>query len=173
MRKILFKTLVFAVFTVSAVAFIPASNAADANPYGGAKVSPPAPTEIILIISKGSVTKKLSMNDLKAMKSSTITIHEPFVKKIQSFKAIPLKSIFALASINGADKVQTIALNDYIYTNTASSFVTANGYLAISRSGKAIGYDQGGPIRIIFPDKSKWSKFLDPWNWSLKEISVA
>ena len=87
MRKILFKTLVFALFTVSAVAFIPASNAADANPYGGAKVSPPAPTEIILIISKGSVTKKLSMNDLKAMKSSTITIHEPFVKKIQSFKA--------------------------------------------------------------------------------------
>ncbi|MEI7541127.1 MAG: hypothetical protein WCJ89_06580 [Actinomycetes bacterium] len=155
------------------VGAVPSANAADANPYGGAKVAPPAPTETILVISKGSVKKNLSMNDLMAMKSTNLTIHEPFVKKVQSFRVIPLKAIFALAAISGKDKVQTIALNDYVYTNNATSFLSANGYLAIARGGKAIGYDQGGPIRIIFPDNSKWAKFLDPWNWSLKKISVA
>jgi hypothetical protein len=112
------------------------------------------------------------MNDLRAIKSTTITINEPFVKKIQSFKAIPLKDLFALAGIKGGDLVETIALNDYIYTNSAGNFTSADGYLAFSRAGKAIGYDQGGPIRIIFPNKSKWARYLDPWNWSLKTLKV-
>ena len=150
----------------------PQAMAADSNPYGGVKVPPPALTETILTVSKGSTSKAISMNDLMKMKSETLSIDEPFVKKRQKFKAIPLKTLFALAGIKGSDKVQTIALNDYIYTNTAASFLTADGYLAFSLSGKPIGYDQGGPIRIIFPDKSRWAHFLDPWNWSLKSLRV-
>lgn len=154
------------------IAFVPTSVAADTNPYGGVGVPPPSPTEIILTIQKGKISKKISMKDLLVMKSEIITINEPFVKKIQSFRAIPLKTLFTLADIKGSDRVETAALNDYIYTNTALNFLSADGYLAISRSGKPIGYDQGGPIRIIFPDKSKWSRFLDPWNWSLKSLKV-
>ena len=146
--------------------------AAGTNPYGGVKVPPPSPTEIILTIQKGSVSKSISMNDLKAMKSINLSIDEPFVKKRQVFRAIPLSTIFEIAKIKGKDQVQTIALNDYIYTNTAANFLNANGYLAIARSGKPIGYDEGGPIRIIFPEKSKWAHFLDPWNWSLKSLKV-
>lgn len=167
------KSIAIVFLLAASMVISPSSVAADTNPYGGAKVDPPAPTETILVVSKGKVSKKLSMNDLMAMKSSTLVIHEPFVKKVQSFRVIPLKNLFALAGIKGADKVQTIALNDYIYTNSANNFLMAQGYLAITRSGKAIGYDQGGPIRIIFPDKSKWAKFLDPWNWSLKQMKVA
>ena len=151
---------------------VPQSIAADANPYGGVKIAPPAATETILTVSKGSVSKAISMNDLMKMKSQKLTIDEPFVKKKQTFKAIPLKTLFALAGIKGTDKVQTIALNDYIYTNTAASFLAADGYLAFSLSGKPIAYDQGGPIRIIFPDNSRWAHFLDPWNWSLKSLKV-
>ena len=168
MKKISATVLITALL----VAVMPTSVAADVNPYGGVGIVPPAPTEIILTIQKGKVTKKLSMNDLTAMKSQVITINEPFVKKVQTFRAIPLKNLFALAGIKGGDRVQTIALNDYIYTSSAQNFVASDGFLAIARSGKAIGYDQGGPIRIIFPDRSKWAKFLDPWNWSLKSLKV-
>jgi len=157
---------------VLSLSLAPSSMGEDANPYGGVKVAPPSATETILTIRKGTFAKNISMKDLMGMKSVTMTIHEPFVKKVQSFKAIPLKSLFMIAGIKGSDKVQTIALNDYVYTNTATSFLAADGYLAFSRSGKAIGYDQGGPIRIIFPDTSKWAHFLDPWNWSLKSLSV-
>lgn len=168
MKKISGSLLITALF----FAAMPAGTAADANPYGGVGITPPAPTEIILTIQKGKVTKKLSMNDLMAMKSEVITINEPFVKKVQTFRGIPLANLFAFAGIKGSDRVQTIALNDYIYTNSAQNFIAADGYLAIARAGKAIGYDQGGPIRIIFPNKSNWAKFLDPWNWSLKSLKV-
>jgi hypothetical protein len=155
-----------------AFSFMPSSAATYSNPYGGVKVPPPSENEIILTVIKGKSSKSLSMKDLKAMKSVTIKIDEPFVKKTQTFKAIPLKNLFAFVGIKGSDKVQTIALNDYIYTNTAANFITSDGYLAFARTGKPIGYDQGGPIRIIFPDDSRWAKFLDPWNWSLKSLKV-
>jgi hypothetical protein len=113
------------------------------------------------------------MKKLQAMKSSNLTINEPFVKKKQSFRAIKLSSLFRLAGIKGADKVETYALNDYLYTNTAANFISADGYLAIARSGKPIGYDEGGPIRIIFPNTSKWTNFEDPWNWSIKSMKVS
>ena len=172
MKRVSIFSALLATFFIVSVVVVPVSKAEDVNPYGGAKVSPPAATEVILTVSKGTLSKGLSMKDLMAMKSANLVIHEPFVKKVQSFRVIQLKEIFALVGIKGADRVQTIALNDYIYTNTAQSFLLSKGYLAIARSGKPIGYDQGGPIRIIFSDKSKWSKFLDPWNWSLKKIRV-
>jgi hypothetical protein len=106
------------------------------------------------------------------MKQSKISIYEPFLKKRQSFSVIPLKSLFNLAGISGKDRVKTIALNDYVFTESAENFIEADTYLAIKVNGQPIGYDQGGPIRLIFSDKSKWSKNLDAWNWSLASISV-
>ena len=106
------------------------------------------------------------------MKSETISIYEPFLKKRQSFTVIPIKNFFILAGISGNDKVETKALNDYIYANTAAKFIAAKAYIAIKRGGVPIAYDQGGPIRIVFADNSKWAKELDAWNWSLSSISV-
>ena len=85
---------------------------------------------------------------------------------------IPLKNLFTLAGISGKDLVRTTALNDYTFTESAKNFLSAEAYLAIKVNGQPIGYDQGGPIRLIFSDKSKWSKNLDAWNWSLVTISV-
>jgi hypothetical protein len=85
---------------------------------------------------------------------------------------IILQTLFTFVGISGKDKVITTALNDYIFQNTAANFIAADAYLAIRRNGAEIGYDQGGPIRIVFPDDSKWAKNLDAWNWSIESISV-
>jgi hypothetical protein len=146
--------------------------ATSTNPYGTATIDPAGPNEIILVISKGKRKVEFAFPRLLKMKQETITIYEPFLKKRQSFSVIPLKTFFAFLGIKGGDKVITTALNDYIYSNTAAQFIAADGYLAIKREGAAIGYDQGGPIRIIYPDKSKWAKNLDAWNWSLSSIQV-
>lgn len=167
---------VLSVFILSAALILPTQissfASSTANPYGAAAIDPPAASEVILTVSRNGKVKKYRFADLLKIKSTTITIHEPFVKKDQDFLAIPLTSIFATVGILGIDKVETRALNDYIYANTAKSFIDAKGYLAIKRNGEPIPYDQGGPIRIIFPNSSKWSTFLDPWNWSLMSISV-
>ncbi len=146
--------------------------AAEVNPYGGVAVKPPAPTEVIFTITNGKSVKQYSMNSLKALKPSTITIYEPFVKKEQTFTVIPISTFAKLSGISSRATLKTIALNDYSYSNTLRNFEKAKGYLAIARDGKPIPYDQGGPIRIVFAKGSVWAKFLDPWNWSLSSIEV-
>jgi hypothetical protein len=157
---------------ISALTLSAPLNASEVNPYGGSAVTPPGNNEIIFTITNGKITKKYSMNTLKAMKTSTITIYEPFVKKNQSFTVISIASLGKENGISQQSVLKTIALNDYVYSNTLKNFVAAKGYLAIARGGKSIPYDQGGPIRIIFPKDSRWAKFLDPWNWSLSSIVV-
>jgi hypothetical protein len=157
---------------VSTLAFTSASSASETNPYGGTAVTPPGNNEIIFTVTKGKISKKYSMNNLKAMKTSTITIYEPFVKKNQRFTVISISDLAKASEISQQSVLKTIALNDYAYSNTLKNFEAAKGYIAIARSGKPIPYDQGGPIRIIFPKDSRWAKFLDPWNWSLSSIVV-
>lgn len=147
-------------------------SASPSNPYGAAPIDPPALTDPLLTVTKGSTSSVLTMAQLVALGTRDITIYEPFVKQRQTFSVIPLTRIFALAGISGKDSVATKALNDYVYTNTAEKFVAAQGYLAVKRNGQDIPFDQGGPIRIVFPDDSNWAKFLDPWNWSLSSITV-
>lgn len=148
------------------------SNAVENNPYGISTVDPAGPNEIIFTISKGEKSAQFAMARIAKMKSRTISIYEPFLKRRQSFTVVSIKSFFDLVGIKGTDKVKTIALNDYIYTNTAAQFLSANAYIAIKRNGLDIPYDQGGPLRLVFADNSKWSKNLDAWNWSLASIRV-
>lgn len=144
----------------------------NSNPYGTSTVDPAGPNEVILTVSKGSKKVLFTTTKLNKVKASVISIYEPFIKKRQSFTVIPIKTFFSMVGISGNDKVLTKALNDYIYTNTAAKFLSANAYIAIKRNGVDIPYDQGGPIRLVFADDSKWAKNLDAWNWSLDAISV-
>lgn len=168
MKKLLILAIALSLSSASAYT----SNAVESNPYGISTVDPAGPNEIIFTVSKGSKKTSFAYPRLLKMKSSTISIYEPFLKKRQTFTVIPMKNFFALVGISGNDKVSTVALNDYIYSNTASQFISAGAYIAIKRNGVDIPYDQGGPIRLIFSDKSKWAKNLDAWNWSLAAIRV-
>jgi hypothetical protein len=164
-------TSITLILTLSAI-FHPAANAADKNPYGTSTLDPAGPNEIIFSVSKGNRKVDFTESRLLKMKSSVISIYEPFVKKRQTFTVVPIKNFFAMVGISDNDKVITMAINDYSYANTAAKFAAANSYIAIKRNGKPIPYDQGGPLRLVFDEKSKWSKELDAWNWSLSSISV-
>jgi hypothetical protein len=148
------------------------TTAAEKNPYGISTVDPAGPNEVVFTVSKGSKKTEFVTARILKMKSKTISIYEPFLKKRQTFTVIPMKNFFSLVGITGQDKVMTVALNDYIYTNTAAQFISAGAYIAIKRNGLDIPYDQGGPLRLIFADDSKWAKNLDAWNWSLAAIRV-
>lgn len=150
----------------------PAQAAESKNPYGTLAVDPAGPTEIIFTLTKGTRKSEFAYARLLKMKSTVISINEPFIKKRQSFTVIPLSKLFALVGITAQDMVTTTALNDYVFKDKAANFLKANAYLAIKKNGKAIGYDEGGPIRLIYADSSSWANYLDSWNWSLASISV-
>lgn len=148
------------------------AKATEKNPYGVSTIDPAGPNEIIFTISKGLQKKSFTAAQLLKLKSSTISIYEPFIKKRQVFTVISIESFFNLVGIAGSDRVTTTALNDYVYKNLAKNFVEARTFVAIKQGGSDISYDRGGPLRLIFAADSKWVKQKDAWNWSLKSISV-
>ena len=146
---------------------------ATVNPYGAnQQVDPAGPNDVLLTITNRTKIVKLSLNSLRKLGTTQLSLYEPFVKVRQTFTVVSLAKLFRLVNIPQSATVITDALNDYIYTNTAKNFSDSNGQLAIARFGKNIPYDQGGPIRIVFPDKTPLALNVNAWNWSLNVIKV-
>ena len=158
--------------TTSADAATP-KPAATKNPYGASQqIDPPGPNDVLLTVSNHSKVVKLSLKALRKLGTTQISIYEPFVKVRQTFTVVSLAKIFKLVNVPTGATIITDALNDYIYTDSAKNFTSSNGQLAIARFGSPIPYDQGGPIRIVFPDKTPLASNLNSWNWSLNVIKV-
>lgn len=143
-----------------------------ANPYGAGLVDPPEPGESILKIDvRGSVTE-FSMESLQKLPATTVELFEPFIKTQSSFTGVSLADLFSAVGIKVDDEVDTQALNEYRYVNSAGKFTGSDGLLAYEQNGKLIPMDLGGPIRIVFPDGTSLSNVLDAWNWALSSITV-
>jgi hypothetical protein len=143
----------------------------DADVYGGFMIDPPAADEVVLTLVE-SRTVELTLGELESMVTRDVSFMEPFVKAEQSFGVVPLVELFELAGIVPRDTVDTIALNDYRYQDSAQALLDADALLAVTRDGGPIPMNAGGPIRLVFDADSSYFEFLDAWNWSLRSIRV-
>lgn len=142
------------------------------NPYGGPTIDPPGPDEPILTVTGGSTPLKLTMDQLNALGRTSMTVDEPFVKKRQTFTGVPLAAVLARAGIPDTASIDTVALNAYQYSSAVGPLVASSALIATKRDDAPIPYNQGGPIRLVYPDGSKLSSVLDAWNWSLVSINA-
>ena len=148
-------------------------SASSTSPYGTLTIDPAGPDDPVLEVDGGSSGhQSFTMVQLEALGTTTITVDEPFVKKRQSFTGVPLSKILAKAGIAGGVRVNTHALNDYDYANVASAFTGSDALVATQRDAARIPLDQGGPIRLVYPDGTPMSGVLDAWNWSLASIAT-
>lgn len=143
------------------------------TPYGTLAIDPAGPDEPVLEVDGGSSGhQEFTLVQLEALGTTTITVDEPFVKRRQSFTGVPMSTILAKAGIAGGVRITTHALNDYDYVDVASAFTGSDALVATQRDASRIPLDQGGPIRIVYPDGSALSNVLDAWNWSLASLEV-
>ena len=148
-------------------------SASSTSPYGTLTIDPAGPDDPVLEVDGGSSGhQSFTMVQLEALGTTTITVDEPFVKKRQSFTGVPLSAILTKAGIAGGVKITTHALNDYDYANVASAFTGSEAIVATQRDAARIPLDQGGPIRLVYPDGTPMSGVLDAWNWSLASIAT-
>mgnify|MGYP000903456173 CR=1 FL=1 len=148
-------------------------SASSTSPYGTLTIDPAGPDDPVLEVDGGSSGhQSFTMVQLEALGTTTITVDEPFVKKRQSFTGVPLSTILTKAGIAGGVKITTHALNDYDYANVASAFTGSEAIVATQRDAARIPLDQGGPIRLVYPDGTPMSGVLDAWNWSLAPITT-
>lgn len=149
-----------------------AATPSSTNPYGAGPIDPPAANEPVLVVKGGQNPLSLTIDQLDAMGNTAVTLDEPFVKKRQTFSGVPLATLMAKAGIPNTATLETVALNDYHYSSPLGPMVDSLALVATKRDGAPIPYDQGGPIRIVFPDGTPLSSNLDAWNWSLASITV-
>lgn len=142
------------------------------NPYGVGTIDPPAATEPVLTVTGGSTPLLLTLDKLNALGSRTLTLDEPFVKRRETYHGVPLATVLDKAGIPDTATIDTVGLDDYHYISTAKPMIESQALIATDRNGAPIPYDQGGPIRIVFPDGTPLSSVLDAWNWSLVSITV-
>ena len=156
----------------SAASSVAASTPTTSNPYGVPSIDPPAPNEPVLTVTGGTTPLSLTLDQLDALGATTVTIDEPFAKKRQTFSGVPLKAVLVKAGIPETATIETLALNAYRYASAARPMIDSGALIATRRDNGPIPYDQGGPIRIVFPDGTPLSSVLDAWNWSLATINV-
>lgn len=142
------------------------------NPYGAGLIDPPQPNEPVLQVDVRGTVTKFSFESLQDLPVTTVELFEPFIKIRSSFTGVSLADLFQATGIEPDDSVDTLALNEYRYANTASEFTASDGLLAYEQDGHSISVDRGGPIRIVFPDGFPLSDVLDAWNWALSSITV-
>ncbi|WP_179466675.1 molybdopterin-dependent oxidoreductase [Mycolicibacterium vinylchloridicum] len=142
------------------------------NPYGIGAIDPPTALEPVLTVTGGSTPLSLTLDTLNALGSATVTLDEPFVKRRETYSGVPLAAVLSKAGIPDTATIDTVGLDDYHYISTAKPMIESRALIATDRNGAPIPYDQGGPIRIVFPDDTPLSSVLDAWNWSLASIIV-
>lgn len=148
-------------------------SASSTSPYGTLTIDPAGPDDPVLEVDGGSSGhQSFTLVQLEALGTTTITVDEPFVKKRQTFGGVPLGTVLAKAGIPDGATIDTVALNAYHYSNVARPMIASGALIATKRDDAAIPYDQGGPIRLVYPDGSPLSSVLDAWNWSLESIRV-
>lgn len=124
--------------------------------------------EVVLTVNGVDFT----LEQLAERKTSEIEILEPFSKEQTSFTVVDFDELLIEAGFEESDRVETIALNDYRYSDTVANFAKNDSWLAIYESGEAIPVAKGGPVRIIFSEDSEYYGLLDAWNWSLRSIEA-
>ena len=142
------------------------------NPYGVGSVDPAAPGSPVLTVRGGSAPLSLTLDELNDLGSRTVTLDEPFVKRRETYSGVPLATVLNKAGIPDTATIDTIGLDEYHYISTAKPMIESQALIATDRNGAPIPYNQGGPIRIVFPDGTPLSSVLDAWNWSLDSIAV-
>ena len=164
--------LIITIMSLALMGSLSASAAITTNPYGsGAFDLAPAGTPIFTV-ANGAKSHNYMIKDLNKLHTSVISIYEPLLSIRQKFTGVSLLEIFTQNGILKTKMVRTQALNNYSYVKAAINITNNSGYLAIARKDHEIPYDQGAPIRINFPDRSKWSKNLGTWNWSIRKFVV-
>ena len=149
----------------------PVANGDDESVYGAFPIDPPGGDEIVLTIN-GATDVSYTMDELMARATQDVTLFEPFVRRDETFAVIVLADLLAEAGITDDDFIETVALNDYRYSQRAGDLNDNTALLAVRRDGAPIPMDAGGPIRIVFANDSAYTGELDAWNWSLYLITV-
>lgn len=133
----------------------------------------PAPAdEVVLSLSVDTEVVDWDLATLGLLDQQELTILEPFVERTITFRGPVwvdvLRASGADVGPDGHELAVLTALDDYVTELPVAASALGETMLATSADDAPIGIDEGGPIRLVFPDDSPLAENANHWIWSLR-----
>jgi hypothetical protein len=140
----------------------------------------PAPVGDVVLTIRGDVTQpndvdsvRTDLAGLEGLGVVSATVHEPFLGEDVDVAGVPVATLLAAAGVAPDAPTTWTALDDYQVRFVAGDLAAEGALLATRVDGRAIAIEDGGPIRILFPDDDgPIGRDSNQWIWSIAHIEV-
>lgn len=123
---------------------------------------------------KPNIKKRVSIKTIENLGIKSYEIIDPYTKKKTNYSGVNLKTFANFFANKNSKSISFKALDGYIVNITKEEWEKFNILLATRLNGKIVGYDEKGPLRIIYPKYQKadenFAKNLPKWIWMIKSI---
>jgi hypothetical protein len=114
------------------------------------------------------------MDTIKGLRQVKMSTKDGADGQQHTFTGVPITDVLDyIRASPAAENAEFVALDDYKVTFPIAELRSSGAVLAVTRDGKELPVDAGGPIRLAFPEGSKLGANLDNWIWSIASIKVS
>lgn len=116
----------------------------------------------------------MDLATLERLPRVEVRLHEPFEQRDMRFTGVRVDDLLRLSGApSTAADVLVHALDDYQVRFRVEELTDAGAVLATRADGAPIALEDGGPIRIVFPESDGPGRNKDNWIWSVDWIRVS
>ena len=119
--------------------------------------------------------KRVSIKQIEAIGLIEVKAYNPYEKKSDVYTGVLMNKFVKHFAKPGVKEMALSAIDDYTITFTSSEWENMRIVIATRVNGKYIGYDEKGPLRIIFPDydtsKKIYQNILPKWMWMINKVN--
>ena len=119
--------------------------------------------------------KEIAVKDIESLGISSVEFYSPYAKQVIRCSGVWLEKLVAQYGGKGATSVTMTALDRYSIEFPLHTIGTSTVFLVTREDGQYLGYEQKGPLRVVYPGYDKKAKAsqetLPNWIWMIKEIS--
>lgn len=118
--------------------------------------------------------QKIAIKEIESLGVTSVQFFSPYANKMVKCSGVWLEKLTTTYGGKGATSVTMTALDKYAITFPLDTIGSNTILLVTRQDGKYMGYEQKGPLRVVYPgyDKKvkKSQETLPNWIWMIKEI---
>lgn len=122
-----------------------------------------------------NTAKRISISDIEAIGTAEVNAFNPYEKKSDDYTGVWLDEFVAHFGKPGVSMISLSAIDDYTIDFSSDEWNQIRIMVATRVNGKYIGYDEKGPMRIVFPDfdpnQEIYQDILPKWMWMINKVT--
>lgn len=139
-----------------------------------ADLGAPTDEDVVLTLTwDGADPVRLTLDQIEAMRTVSVEIHEPFLDRTVEFEGVALGELLELTGMpDEVTVLHTVALNEYAVDIPVPAATDPAAILATRADGERIPVDAGGPTRVVLTDDHPDVRDESLWIWSIATVAA-